>query len=414
MRKTITLLFLLACCMVYGQKGPKIVPNWVLKTPIPGNDTYYYIMQRANGLSEREARNQAIAQAFAQADYYGGTAVNSESINEAIQEGKSFDVISRLFSIPLNIVCEFHRDNEDGTVDYYILCQIAKSGNIKPQFEPFNECSEFDISIQRMEEYKEKHAAEFKAKEREEAKRAKESEREDRRYERQKRLNGNDYVYNGRNKYVAWGVAGATYPWDLNTSIEFRYGSSVGFGMYGEVGVGFSKLNITNLSNIVDCARPDCGRHISYYDYEEDTYFSEDFEPSQGKIVTYLMYSVGLKFFPYRGLFIGCGYSSYMPFLMNIECPEDYLPDTYPFLEEVVPDYDRTYVRNTEFCEDAIRNKKVNGGMQFMLGYDFVSKMVDTNVGFYVGVKGGIIYDIKNKAIVPLAGLKLGLAFGYK
>lgn len=383
MRKIITLLFLLACCMVYGQKGPKIVPNWVLKTPIPGNDTYYYLVQTANDSSQRKARNQAIAQAFMQADYFGGTAVNSASINKAIQEGISYEVISAQFKIPLYIACEFHRDNENGTVDYYILCQVAKSGNIAYQFEPFNECFEMDISIQRMEEYKEKHAAEFKAKEREEAKRA-----------REERLKNNDYINNRRNKYVAWGIAGASYPWNLNTSIEFRYGSSVGFGMYGEIGVGFSKLNITNLYNIVASARPD---HEHFY---------SDYEPYQGKKLTYLMYSVGLKFFPYRGLFIGCGYSSYMPFLMNIECPEDILPEDYS-------DYRETYRRNTEFCIDAIRNKKVNGGMQFMLGYDFVSKMKD-NLGFYLGVKGGIIYDIKNKSVIPLAGLKLGVAFGYK
>ncbi|MCQ2330304.1 MAG: hypothetical protein MJZ93_07105 [Paludibacteraceae bacterium] len=364
MRKTITLLFLLACCMASAQKGPKIVPNWVLKTPIPGNDTYYYIMQRANGSSEREARNQAIAQAFAQADYYGGTAVNSESINEAIQEGKSFDVISRLFSIPLNIVCEFHRDNEDGTVDYYILCQIAKSGNIKPQFEPFNECSEFDISIQRMEEYREKHAAEFKAKEREEAKRARED-----------RLKDNDYINNGRNKYVAWGVVGANYPWSVNSSIEFRYGNTVGFGLYGELGVGVSKLDIKAIHH------PDSAVRLPQ-------------DKLQDKIFGFFSYSAGIKFFPYRGLFIGCGYGSYLKYPLKIECPDE-----------------NTSKQNKDYCKDAMRNP--NSGVQCLLGYDFVNKM-EHNYSFYLGVKGGIIYDIKNKSVIPLAGLKLGVAFGYK
>lgn len=343
MRKTITLLFLLACCMVYGQKGPKIVPNWVLRKPIPGNDTYYYLVQTANGPSQREARNLAIAQAFMQADYFGGTAVNSASINKAIQEGISYEVISAQFKIPLNIVCEFNRDNENGTVDYYILCQIAKSGNNAFQPEQFNECYEMDISIQRMEEYKKKHAAEFKAKEREEAKRA-----------REERLKDNDYINNRRNKYVAWGIFGATYPWDLNTSIEFRYGNTIGFGLYGGVGVGFTS-----------CYYYSSSYHKKRYDKAHCSF----------------SYSAGLKFFPYRGFFIGCGYGSYYPI------------DTY--------DADANYTIEK------------NHGMQFMLGYDFVSKMED-NLGFYLGVKGGIIYDIKNKAIVPLAGLKLGLAFGYK
>lgn len=389
MRKTITLLFLLACCMVYGQKGPKIVPNWVLKTPIPGNDTYYYLVQTANGPSQREARNLAIAQAFMQADYFGGTAVNSASINKAIQDGIGYDVISAQFKIPLNIVCEFNRDNEDGTFDYYILCQIAKSGNIAFQSEPFNECYEMDISIQRMEEYKKKHAAEFKAKEREEARRA-----------REERLKNNDYINNRRNKYVAWGIAGATYPWDLNTSIEFRYGNTVGFGLYGGVGMGFTKLDVSNYNNLHQWIRPN-------YDKEVHCNFS---------------YSAGLKFFPYRGFFIGCGYGSYIKYPMSIECPEDYInkkiaqynSDGYFVGNVEAPDYEATGKRNEEFCEDVLKNRKMNHGMQFILGYDFVSKMVDTNVGFYLGVKGGIIYDIKNKAIVPLAGLKLGLAFSYK
>ena len=388
MRKTITLLFLLACCMVYGQKGPKIVPNWVLRKPIPGNDTYYYLVQTANGPSQREARNLAIAQAFMQADYFGGTAVNSASINKAIQEGISYEVISAQFKIPLIIVCEFNRDNENGTVDYYILCQIAKSGNNAFQPEQFNECYEMDISIQRMEEYKKKHAAEFKAKEREEAKRARED-----------RLKDNDYINDGRNKYVAWGVAGATYPWDLNTSIEFRYGNTIGFGLYGGVGVGFTKLDVSNYNNLDAQVRPK-------YDTKTHCSFS---------------YSAGLKFFPYRGFFIGCGYGSYIKYPMSIECPEDIINkevknyDIYGNYRgsSEEPDYKATKTRNYEFCEDALKNRKMNHGMQFMLGYDFVSKMED-NLGFYLGVKGGIIYDIKNKSILPLAGLKLGIAFGYK
>lgn len=372
MRKTITLLFLLVCSLAFAQKGPKIVPNWVLRKPIPGNDTYYYLVQTANGPSQREARNLAIAQAFMQADYFGGTAVNSASINKAIQEGISYEVISAQFKIPLNIVCEFNRDNENGTVDYYILCQVAKSGNNAFQPEQFNECYEMDISIQRMEEYKKKHAAEFKVKEREEARRAREAECEDRKYERQKRLNDNDYVYNGRNKYVAWGVAGATYPWNVNTSVEFRYGHTIGFGMYGEIGCGVSKLNITNYSMVAK-------------------YYGGKFGDIQGELFGFFSYSAGVKFFPYRGLFIGCGYGSYLKYPHNFEYPENYLSFNY------------------DYCKDAMH--KPNHGMQFILGYDFV---FGKDGGFYLGVKGGIIYDIKNQAIVPLVGLKLGGAIGYK
>lgn len=382
MRKTITLLFLLACCMVYGQKGPKIVPNWVLKTPIPGNDTYYYLVQTANGPSQREARNLAIAQAFMQADYFGGTAVNSENINKAIQEGISYEVISNQFSIPLYIACEFHRENENGTVDYYILCQIAKSGNNAFQSEPFNECYEMDISIQRMEEYKKKHAAEFKAKKREEARRARESERKDRKYERQesrngrrKRLNDNDYVDNERNKYVAWGIVGASYPWNVNSSIEFRCGNTVGFGLYGELGVGVSKLDIKALHH------PDSEIRLQQ-------------DKLQNKIFGFFSYSAGIKFFPYRGLFIGCGYGSYLKYPLKIECPDE-----------------NTGEQNIDYCKDAMRNP--NSGVQCLLGYDFVNKM-KYNSSFYLGVKGGIIYDINNKLIVPLVGLKLGIAFSYK
>ena len=117
------------------------VPDWVTNTPTPTNDTYLYVVESAFGTSEISARNQAIATVYQSAAMRLGQPVNSEEINRAVQSGTSFDVISRNYNIPINKVCEY-TENKSGNFRVYILCQIAKSGNIPVQFDAFNACFE--------------------------------------------------------------------------------------------------------------------------------------------------------------------------------------------------------------------------------------------------------------------------------
>ena len=56
--------------------------------------------------------------------------------------------------IPVNKVCEFPRQNpEDGTWIVYVLCQVAVSGNVRPEFKSFNGCSSHIIYDRQMEKW---------------------------------------------------------------------------------------------------------------------------------------------------------------------------------------------------------------------------------------------------------------------
>ena len=51
----------------------------------------------------------------------------------------------------------------------------------------------------------------------------------------------NPYCKAKRNRYIAWVVAGAGYPWNVVTGIELRGGGILGLGGYADIGVDFSQ-----------------------------------------------------------------------------------------------------------------------------------------------------------------------------
>lgn len=115
-------------------------PEWIYKKPQPSNNTYRYDVEYASGESELEARNQALAKGFQEAANRVGQPINSGEINEAIQNGTNFKVISSQYNIPISKVCEYPDKTAEG-YKVYILFQIAVSGNIIPEFDDdFNDC----------------------------------------------------------------------------------------------------------------------------------------------------------------------------------------------------------------------------------------------------------------------------------
>lgn len=134
---SILLVLLFAATLSFAQK----TPDWVTNKPSPTNSTYLYVIESAFGNTEIQARNQAIARVFQSTAMRLGQPINSEEINRAVQSGTSFDVISRQYNIPINKVCEY-TENKSGSYCVYILCQVAKAGNIPVQFDEFNGCYE--------------------------------------------------------------------------------------------------------------------------------------------------------------------------------------------------------------------------------------------------------------------------------
>lgn len=145
MKKLSTLCaILLITLSVMAQKGPVRRPDWTFEKPITNNVTFYYHVERATAQNEHEARNLALSQAFMQAAMRVGVAVDIEDINSAITQGTNLSVISERYEIPISIVCAYPEKREDGSVCYWILCQIAKRGGIIPSYEDFSDCYKFD------------------------------------------------------------------------------------------------------------------------------------------------------------------------------------------------------------------------------------------------------------------------------
>lgn len=152
--KKFTLLIALLCLLcansINAQDDPCSkyeglpMPDWIMgATPEPHNSSYYYKVFDSASPDREEARNQAIKKAFQQAMAFISNTVNSADVYEAIAEGRSLNVISETFSIPIYFTCEFSKKTPDGKQwVYWILCQIAVRGNVVPQFDThFAECN---------------------------------------------------------------------------------------------------------------------------------------------------------------------------------------------------------------------------------------------------------------------------------
>lgn len=146
------LLFVLLFCAVFDVsttqaqcRKPRFRPDWTFEVPRPTNATYIFDKQQGEGTTRREALNQAMARVFEYTANRIGQFVSTEEIHRAVQTGEDFDVIGRNMKIPIYKVCEFFVQD---TINYrwtaYVLCQVAKAGNITPQFETFTECGKHE------------------------------------------------------------------------------------------------------------------------------------------------------------------------------------------------------------------------------------------------------------------------------
>ena len=137
-RKSLLTLFLVLMGFVsFAQK----LPDWIINKPTPSNNTYLYVVESATGQTEMQARNRAIAEVFRSTAMRIGQPVDSEEINRALQRGTEYYVISSQYNVPINKVCEY-TDNKTSPCRVYVLCQVAKAGNIRVEFDDFNACYE--------------------------------------------------------------------------------------------------------------------------------------------------------------------------------------------------------------------------------------------------------------------------------
>lgn len=115
------------------------LPSWVNNKPTPTNDTYLYVVESGIGQTELEARNLAIAEVFRTTAMRIEQRFDSEEISRALQRGEEYSTISTTYAIPINKVCEYPEKQNNG-FKVYVLCQVARTGEISPVFDDFNDC----------------------------------------------------------------------------------------------------------------------------------------------------------------------------------------------------------------------------------------------------------------------------------
>jgi len=177
----------------------------------------------------------------------------------------------------------------------------------------------------------------------------------------------NSYCRANKNRYVAWNIAGAGYPWNLVTGVEFRGGGIVGVGLYGEVGMDYTTIE------------------YSYYSYS-DRY-------SDKTLKTAFRYAGGVRFYPYKGLFLDCGYGTIAK----------------SFVDGVSVGSSNSSDRENN-AKKAVENSH---GILFHAGYNLVTDL-SCDAGFFLGLSGGASYDVVNKVFAPSINLKIGVAWGWE
>lgn len=129
------LLLLLLLLLTMGTSYARRVPSWMNELPQPGNNTYLYVRESGEGATYTLALNQALAHVMQSTANRIGQPFDSQKINESLQNGTDYEVISSQYNIPINKVDEYPVQLKDGSYRVYVLCQVAVSGNLRPQFE---------------------------------------------------------------------------------------------------------------------------------------------------------------------------------------------------------------------------------------------------------------------------------------
>lgn len=131
---TLLLLLFATSSVVIASK-----PEWMQQTPVPENNTYLYVVERGTGTTETEARNRAMGLVYRSTIERLGIYIDMSNINDAIATGNTYDSAEAM-NVPIRKVCE-HIEIQNNKYVIYVLCQVAKKGNIIPEFTSFTDCN---------------------------------------------------------------------------------------------------------------------------------------------------------------------------------------------------------------------------------------------------------------------------------
>lgn len=185
----------------------------------------------------------------------------------------------------------------------------------------------------------------------------------------------NAYCRANKNHYIAWNIAGFGYPWNLVAGVEFRGGGIIGYGLYGDMGADFTHIKVRHSNEAI-----------------EECYTTK----------TTFRYAAGIKFYPYKGIFVDFGYGSIAKPVANVE---------YDFnTSKIGSSLNITDQRDHKQIVKKISNSH---GINFHAGYNLVTELA-RDAGFFFGINGGLAYDVINKEVAPSFNLKIGVAWGLK
>ena len=116
----------------FAQNRQQIRPDWLLKKPEAGNNTYEYVIEHGEGLTEDDALDAASNRVH---QYY------IHRLGQQIESSKEgVNAQTETYAIPFRKVCDYTEKAKDGTFTVYVLCQVAIAGNIEPIFDETYSC----------------------------------------------------------------------------------------------------------------------------------------------------------------------------------------------------------------------------------------------------------------------------------
>ena len=129
------LFFILLILANVAAWGAKRLPPWMNELPRSGNSTYLYVREAGEGSTLTEAHNQALLRVMQNTANRLGRPFDAQTVDKALAGGSDYQTLSIQYNVPINKVDQYDEQLRDGTYRVWLLCQVAASGNVQPQWE---------------------------------------------------------------------------------------------------------------------------------------------------------------------------------------------------------------------------------------------------------------------------------------
>lgn len=142
MKKRLLVFMFALCCLTVAMAQNDDRPGWTHNTPKAGNNTYVYVVERGGGTTVNEAINNALLKVLRTTMMRIGAVVSWEEVNSSLQKGADWGTVAMKYNIPVNKVCEYVEQKTERGYRVAVLCQVAKSGAVYPEFDEFTACTD--------------------------------------------------------------------------------------------------------------------------------------------------------------------------------------------------------------------------------------------------------------------------------